>query len=163
MRTAVVPSQVRHQPANSASQYNITHRVSWELLSFHLKCSISLQTVQVHTVFKLKNLYLMKKKWNWWNYNIFAFVCTFDGFLNFVLFFVESLPNLANHATTAHPISQRNLVSVINKSISTAGAIYKWKQICKNSLVIICPLDKKEQHRRWHTEKCSVPQFSNFS
>ena len=34
------------------------------------------------------------KKWKWWIYNIFAFLCIFDVFLNFWgCFFVESLPN----------------------------------------------------------------------
>ena len=34
------------------------------------------------------------KKWKWWIYNIFAFLCIFDGFLNlWGCFLVESLPN----------------------------------------------------------------------
>ena len=30
------------------------------------------------------------KKWKWWIYNILAFLCKFDGFLNFWVFFVET-------------------------------------------------------------------------
>ena len=44
-----------------------------------------------------KVCYLTKafiKKWKWWIDNIFAFLCIFDGLLNFGgCFFVESLPN----------------------------------------------------------------------
>ena len=48
------------------------------------------------------------KKWKWWPYNIFSFVCIFDGFLNFWgCFFVESLRN---------PVAIPELASINNKN-----------------------------------------------
>ena len=56
------------------------------------------------------------KKWKWWIYNILAFLCIFDGFLNLWVFFCGKLTKPCRHARTFQLVSQQSVASINNKN-----------------------------------------------
>ena len=57
------------------------------------------------------------KKWNWRIYNIYEFLCTFDGLLHFWgWFFCGKLTKLCRHARTFYLVSQQILACINNKN-----------------------------------------------
>ena len=57
------------------------------------------------------------KKCKFWIYNIFAFLCIFDGFLNFWgCFYCGKLTKPWRHARTFQLVNQQSLASINNKN-----------------------------------------------
>ena len=57
------------------------------------------------------------KKWKWWIYNNFEFLCIFDGFLSFYgVFFGGKLTKPCRHVRTIQLVSQQSLASISNKN-----------------------------------------------
>ena len=95
------------------------------------------------------NFYL-KKKWKWWIYNIFAFLCVFDGssiFWGVFFWKVDQILSSCQNFPTGQPASINNK----NPTILTQFC-------CKTAACQNFPAgqpasvnnNKKAQHRSWH-------------